>query len=567
MWIKRLRIKGFRGIKELEWLPSAGINCLVGPGDSGKSTCLSAIALLLAQTPPGPLSEFDYYNRSVDDGFEIEAVLADVDDDAVTSLRVPVWRGWKEGEVVSLPEDGENSEKFIVASVRGTEDLEVEHHLHPPSGEPLPFPARVRQRMMHSRVTGADVAGRELRLGRGSLLERQVGGAEVRAEVRAMIARLSEGLQLPEEAQARLDTLRERFGDSGLPNDISLGLITPGGNAMNSFVGLMEGNDPTTGIPLAHAGAGTRQMVLFQMAAAMTEGAPVITLDEPEVGLEPYRQLKLMKQLRTLVGEKGQAFLTSHSPTVLKVLEPYEVWRYSGGPGLISMATSGVNRVFAANPVAMLSRLPTICEGITEVGLLEGFIDRRSERFGTPDLDSSGVALVDGGGQGQAVDFAQALVDAGIECSAFVDAESEGSGKREALSQSPLCELGTWPGDGVRNIEEALAALLPWDSLVEVVRLAAELQDRREESLLQEIGQILERPGKTPLDELKSQLGEAAVRDGIAVALGTKRWFKSRPRAVGLGRFLAELELPAQIEDAIGGFWLLLQARLANDDA
>jgi hypothetical protein len=48
MHIKRLVISRYRGIEALTWDPSLGVNCLIGPGDTGKSTVLSAIGLLLA---------------------------------------------------------------------------------------------------------------------------------------------------------------------------------------------------------------------------------------------------------------------------------------------------------------------------------------------------------------------------------------------------------------------------------------------------------------------------------------------------------------------------------------
>ena len=35
--IRVLEIENFRAVKSLHWLPGPGINCLVGPGDSGKS--------------------------------------------------------------------------------------------------------------------------------------------------------------------------------------------------------------------------------------------------------------------------------------------------------------------------------------------------------------------------------------------------------------------------------------------------------------------------------------------------------------------------------------------------
>ena len=45
--VRAVEIKNFRGIKELTWYPAAGINCLIGPGDSGKSSVLDALDLCL----------------------------------------------------------------------------------------------------------------------------------------------------------------------------------------------------------------------------------------------------------------------------------------------------------------------------------------------------------------------------------------------------------------------------------------------------------------------------------------------------------------------------------------
>jgi predicted ATP-dependent endonuclease of OLD family len=38
--IRKIEVINFRCIKNLTWFPSSGLNCLVGPGDSGKSTLL-----------------------------------------------------------------------------------------------------------------------------------------------------------------------------------------------------------------------------------------------------------------------------------------------------------------------------------------------------------------------------------------------------------------------------------------------------------------------------------------------------------------------------------------------
>lgn len=63
--IRLLRIERFRGIEKLEWRPAPGLNVIVGPGDSCKSTILEAIGALLSPAPNMNISEFDYFRRDL----------------------------------------------------------------------------------------------------------------------------------------------------------------------------------------------------------------------------------------------------------------------------------------------------------------------------------------------------------------------------------------------------------------------------------------------------------------------------------------------------------------------
>ncbi|MCU1328341.1 MAG: family endonuclease, partial [Bryobacterales bacterium] len=73
--ICRLTISGFRGIKSLEWHPLPGMNIILGGGDSGKTTVLEAISLLLSPTNSTTLSDAEYHLRDLSAGFSIEAVV------------------------------------------------------------------------------------------------------------------------------------------------------------------------------------------------------------------------------------------------------------------------------------------------------------------------------------------------------------------------------------------------------------------------------------------------------------------------------------------------------------
>ncbi len=80
MLIRRLTIERYQGIQELEWHPGPGLNGLVGPADAGKSTVLAAIGLLFSSRTAPSVSEYDYHQRRVEDGFRIEAVIGGLSD-------------------------------------------------------------------------------------------------------------------------------------------------------------------------------------------------------------------------------------------------------------------------------------------------------------------------------------------------------------------------------------------------------------------------------------------------------------------------------------------------------
>jgi putative ATP-dependent endonuclease of the OLD family len=48
--IRHIAISNFRCIQDLSWYPAPGINCLIGPGDNGKSSILDAFSVLRRST-------------------------------------------------------------------------------------------------------------------------------------------------------------------------------------------------------------------------------------------------------------------------------------------------------------------------------------------------------------------------------------------------------------------------------------------------------------------------------------------------------------------------------------
>ena len=78
--IRRIDIKNFRAIKELSWLPSAGTNCLIGPGDSGKSSLLDAVDLCLGARRNVQITDADFHKLDVETPIEISITIGELDD-------------------------------------------------------------------------------------------------------------------------------------------------------------------------------------------------------------------------------------------------------------------------------------------------------------------------------------------------------------------------------------------------------------------------------------------------------------------------------------------------------
>jgi predicted ATP-dependent endonuclease of OLD family len=78
--IRKIEIENFRGIKALDWKPSEGINCLIGPGDSGKSSVLDAIDLCLGARRNLSFTDADFHKLDVSEPIKVKVTVGELDD-------------------------------------------------------------------------------------------------------------------------------------------------------------------------------------------------------------------------------------------------------------------------------------------------------------------------------------------------------------------------------------------------------------------------------------------------------------------------------------------------------
>ncbi|HEX3531060.1 MAG TPA: AAA family ATPase, partial [Thermoanaerobaculia bacterium] len=160
--IRSITIRRFRGIELMKWRPAKGLNMIVGPADGGKSTILEAISLLFSQAPNTGVSEFDYFERDLNQGFTIEAVLA-IGNEKIfkdEGFPQPPLGGWLNGRRVDLPDEG-GAEAVLVCRVSGTPDSDLVYEIVGPGDEArAPFSRALRGRIGVARLESLKLKSR-----------------------------------------------------------------------------------------------------------------------------------------------------------------------------------------------------------------------------------------------------------------------------------------------------------------------------------------------------------------------------------------------------------------------
>ncbi len=540
MQIRRLKIKNFRGIKELVWCPGPGLNCLTGPGDAGKSTILEAISMVLSPAPARVASEYDYFQGAIAEGFSVEALIGKLDDDLLSAWPVaPLYTWMAEKKKVQADPDP-TGESVLCIRVQGTEDLELEHAVVDPSEGTMPLSPSKRQLFGLSTMGPATIAFRELRMSRGSLLERNVDREQLRGLITEAMQTTRRGFKPPEDVRKRLEALSEsRAVIAPGTGDLSLAMLSPRGQNLLGMLGLFSTAGDVT-VPLFNAGLGTQQLTLFTLASSLIVGTPLFVVDELESGLEPFRQRDLVARIRSAIGDDGQAFLTSHSPAAVGAIAISEMHRVDVKDATVHTVVAypaSLAGIKEADPEALLCRLPVLVEGLTELGLLECLLGALLEKKKlTP--DALGMRLVDGGGQPHVFPALEALRQMKLRCGAFLDSEHSQAGKRQELADDPDVAFGTYTG--ARCLEEALAASLPLQALDELIGLRGPNGRDRTEARYQQMTALAGKQSRTRLVDLVADMEESKCRELFAKAANQCEWFKGREGGAAIGRYLLE---------------------------
>ncbi|MBX5461582.1 MAG: AAA family ATPase [Steroidobacteraceae bacterium] len=404
--IRVVEITNFRGIKQMTWYPAAGINCLIGPGDSGKSSILDAIDLCLGARRSIQFTDADFHLLDVETPITIAVTLGELNDDLKNLDAYGMYvRGFNAGTGVIDDEPERDAETVLTVKLTVASDLEPTWTLVSERAEAQALMRNLswsdRVRLAPTRI-GA-MADYHLGWRRGSVLNRI---SEERADTSAALAKAARDARAAFGDQAQ-GQLGETLGivaatakELGIPIGENIRAMLDAHSV--SFSGGTISLHDEDGVPLRGLGIGSTRLLITGLQRKAAAQSSIILIDELEHGLEPHRIIRLLDSL----GAKEtppplQVFMTTHSPVALRELSGNQLFVTRASPARHEVRVvgieDGIQSTIRLYPDAFLAPKVIVCEGASEVGLIRG-LDQYRTANGSEAITAQGTALVDCGG-------------------------------------------------------------------------------------------------------------------------------------------------------------------------
>ena len=337
--IRKVAISNFRSIRRLTWFPSAGINCLIGPGDSGKSSVIDAIDKCLIARRTTEFTDADFYCLDVQKEISIEITIGELEDELLNFDKYGLYlRGFDAHTSCLDDEPASDTETVLTLKLTVGSDLDPSWSLvserADAQGDSRFLTWEDRRRLAPTRV-GA-TAAYHLGWRRGSVLNRlsdeQADYSLVLAES-ARQARATFGNAAQDQLSATLGIVEQTARKLGIPlgNGLKAMLDAQSVSLSGGTISLHDAD----GVPLIGLGSGSIRLLIAGLQREAAGLSKVTLIDEVEHGLEPHRIIRLLGSLGAKAADRPlQVFMATHSPVVVReavrkstVCHPFNVGR------------------------------------------------------------------------------------------------------------------------------------------------------------------------------------------------------------------------------------------------
>ncbi len=539
--IQYLSIKNFRSIKELNQEFPSNFVCLIGRGDSGKSTILEAISAVLSPSWNLPFFDNDFYNCETANPISIEVTLKDVPEELLREDKFGLYIRW-------IDENGVHDDPEVSEEIGLTIRLEVSKHLEP----------------KWEVVTNRDIGNKDISAHDRSkfnlcfvsdYIDRHFSWTKG-GPLYTLLKQ--EGQEEDEDGEIMIDALREakvKIDEGGFSRfDVAINKVK---NAATKFGVNIEKTGTTIDfkdlvikdgkvclhdekIPFRLKGKGSKRLISLAIQSAIVDQGGIVLVDEIEQGLEPDRIQQVVNTLKD--NAHGQVFITTHSRDVLVELSAENIYLSRKLSKLLNLDKT-MQGTIRRNPEAFFARKIIVCEGATEIGICRALNEYRIQN-GEKSMSFLGVRPTDGKGS-ELISYTKTFCTAGFAVCLFCDSDSESINTAKPSLRQAKVHIVDWSNTDC--LEMAIMRDLPFSLFKSILDLAAELKQEDSGDDLETIkvnmwSSIKAKYGAGCPEILNDAVDSIELRMAIANASiqPKKVWFKSFEGGYRLGKFLLE---------------------------
>lgn len=479
--IRCIQIENFRAIESLEWFPSSGLNCLIGPGDSGKTTIIDAIDYCLGARRNLQINDADFFQMDTSQPISITITIGELGD-SLKSMESygPYLRGYLDLSDTIEDEPGAHLETVLSVNLTVTEDLEPIWSLvsdrATASGLSRNLSWGDRGQVAPTRL--GDAVEQNLAWKRGSVLSRLSDDKAKTGPALAKVARDARSA-FGDTADAQLTETLKIATEVSADLGISVGkkvraLLDPQSISVNGGTVSLHS---ASGIPLQGLGLGSTRLLVAGLQRRAADAARIVLIDELEHGLEPHRIIRLLNSLGSKDSSRPlQVFMTTHSPTALRELNGNQLFvvrsNIDGHKAMQVGNTDSAQGTIRATPEAFLALSVFICEGASEVGLMRG-LDQHRVETGKLSLNALAVALVDAKGVSQIYNRANAFTKLEYRTAVLRDDDAQPKANDEKAFTDEGGALFVWRKG--RKLEDEIFTSLTDEAIAKLIAYAVEL--------------------------------------------------------------------------------------------
>lgn len=469
MYIKRIKINNFRGIKELNKEFDNRLICLIGNSDSTKTTILDAIEFCLYPNWTLQITDTDFYNCNIDDNIIIQLTIGDVPETMLTEEKYGLYIR-KDVDENQDDEPTDEDDKFITIELRINEMFECKWNVINNRSEGKPISHKDRAKFNVARI-GENI-NKDFRIGKNSILKQYMDDENIMESFLIELMRDIKEIKITDpKVKESLKTMKSVIEDYSVKLNDELKINI---ELRNSDIGLSNLNLCDGTIPIHSKGTGTKRLVSSILNINKLEKSACILIDEIEYGLEPHKLSELLYKLMTTSKTCGQVIMTTHSPITIAELEYNNLILCKSKDGVTSCTSfdESIQPLLRSNSFAFITNKIIVVEGATENGILKT-LNKKWSDYGES-LSMYNSLVMDGKGGTQACNHAKKLQSMGYKVCVLIDSDDEEALKKAKEIEKVGIKVFKWE-DG-NSTEKQILKDLPKGSLTDIINMMIELK-------------------------------------------------------------------------------------------